>query len=40
MPKADEDYPVKEKKKPYPSPRKLARKSDMGHALRERKKKN
>ena len=40
MASADEDeFPEKERKKPYPSAHKLARKEDAWHALRVRKKK-
>jgi len=34
----DKEFPEKERKKPYPSLRKLARKSDIAHARREKKK--
>ncbi|MCX6771067.1 MAG: hypothetical protein NTX79_03355 [Candidatus Micrarchaeota archaeon] len=36
---AQDEFFAKERKKPYPSARKLARRSDLGHARRERKKK-
>jgi len=40
MARASEDeFPPREKKKPYPSLHKLARKADASHAQRERKKK-
>jgi hypothetical protein len=39
MPHSEDEFPEKERKKPYPSLRKLARKSDIAHARRERKKK-
>ncbi|MFA6907691.1 MAG: hypothetical protein WC263_02590 [Candidatus Micrarchaeia archaeon] len=35
---SEDEFPAKEKKKPYSSLRKLARKSDIAHARRERKK--
>jgi len=35
----DDEFPGKQRKKPYPSLHKLARKSDEWHARRERKKK-
>jgi hypothetical protein len=39
MADTDDRFPAKEKKKPYPSLRKLARKSDETHARRETKNK-
>ena len=39
MADTEDEFSDKEKKKAYPSLRKLARKSDVGHALREMKKK-
>jgi hypothetical protein len=38
MPKNEEEIPEKERKKPYPSLRKLARKKDASYARREKKK--
>ena len=35
----EDEFPEKQRKKPYPSLHKLARKSDASHARRERKKK-
>jgi len=39
MADTEREFPAKEKKKAYPSLRKLARKSDIAHARRETKKK-
>ena len=35
----EDEFPKKEKKKPYPSAHKLSRKADTWHSQRERKKK-